>query len=497
MVVFKFVVSFAVICCSLLNSPVAHAQATYVEPSVAGQNWGSVDGLLMFRGNPQRNFYGTGPLPITRPPMAWRYPEKPMCASSCVGQKCTQWCGLGWTGQPAVKEYKDGKVEVIFGAYDRNVHFLDGITGKPVRKSFPTNDIIKGSVTIDPDNYPLIYFGSRDNKYRIVAFDSNEPRELWSMDGHDAKPRVWDDDWDGNGVIVNDYLFIGGENSWFYIVKLNRSYDRKGNVQVNPKKVFEFPAFSKELMELTGDRMMSIESSPVLYKDRVYFANSAGYVAGFDISRLDENIVEKVFEFWAGDDIDGTPVVDKDGYLYISVELELERNRSRTASATQVQNMGQLIKLDPYKESPPIGEQLITAEQHPNVVWNMHIPARKTGEKGGIWSSPAIDLERNILYVTTHPGDLKAVDTLSGKEIWSLKLGFHEWSSPILIGNHLLVGRCHKAGMQLFDVSDTSGPKSLWESRLPGGCVESTPAVWNGRIYVGARDGYFYSFAAE
>ena len=26
-----------------------------------------------------------------------------------------------------------------------------------------------------------------------------------------------------------------------------------------------------------------------------------------------------------------------------------------------------------------------------------------------------------------------------------------------------------------------------------GGCIESTPAVWKGRIYVGARGGRFYA----
>ena len=36
---------------------------------------------------------------------------------------------MGWTGQPAVWERPDGKTELIFGAYDRALHFVDAETG--------------------------------------------------------------------------------------------------------------------------------------------------------------------------------------------------------------------------------------------------------------------------------------------------------------------------------------------------------------------------------
>jgi hypothetical protein len=32
-----------------------------------------------------------------------------------------------------------------------------------------------------------------------------------------------------------------------------------------------------------------------------------------------------------------------------------------------------------------------------------------------------------------------------------------------------------------------------WEIPVATGCLESTPAAWNGRMYVGSRDGYFYA----
>jgi len=39
-----------------------------------------------------------------------------------------------------------------------------------------------------------------------------------------------------------------------------------------------------------------------------------------------------------------------------------------------------------------------------------------------------------------------------------------------------------------------NGPKELWKVQLEG-CVESTPTVFKGQIFVGARGGQFYALA--
>jgi hypothetical protein len=44
-----------------------------------------------------------------------------------------------------------------------------------------------------------------------------------------------------------------------------------------------------------------------------------------------------------------------------------------------------------------------------------------------------------------------------------------------------------------YDVSDTAvAPPELWSVPLEG-CIESTPAVWQGRLFVGTRAGRFYA----
>ena len=164
--------------------------------------------------------YGVGPVPRNDPRIVWRYPRAGnMCAPSRDETGVQTWCGIGWTGQPNVITRPGGRVEVRVGAFDRAYHFVDGASGRRVRPPLPTGDLAKGSATSDPDGYPLYYAGSRDNRLRVVALDRRRPTVLWSLDSHAGGPVVWNDDWDGAPLVVDGHLLVGGENSWFYVIR--------------------------------------------------------------------------------------------------------------------------------------------------------------------------------------------------------------------------------------------------------------------------------------
>ena len=132
---------------------------------------------------------------------------------------------------------EDGTIEVREGAYDGMYHFLDGMTGLPLRPPLATRDLAKGSATTDPDGFPLYYAGSRDGRFRIVATDRHASRlVLWSIDGATSVERpLRNDDWDGAALVVDDVLFEGGENGWLYVIRLHRRYDELGLVTVEPE----------------------------------------------------------------------------------------------------------------------------------------------------------------------------------------------------------------------------------------------------------------------
>ncbi|MDD9371427.1 MAG: hypothetical protein PV358_15005, partial [Acidimicrobiales bacterium] len=323
--------------------------ATTVPEVAAPASGFASPGLLTFRGSPTRSYYGEGPVP-TDPDVLWTYPGdgSGMCAESTVGDEVKTWCGSGWTGQPSVFE-RDGRTWVVFGAYDRKIHFVDYDTGEDIIPPFETGDIIKGSVTIDPDGLPIVYSGSRDNELHVIAFDRPEPTELWTLHADDVSPTKWNDDWDGSPLVLDDYLYEGGENSQFHIVKLNRSTGDDGLVQVAPELVFNAPGWDDELTASLDVRQndVSIENSVAYHDGVVYFANSGGLVQGWDVSGLPEGVEPtRVLRYWAGDDIDASIVIDDEGFLYVGVEKERGNARS--------EEVGQLIKLDPRQPDDPL-----------------------------------------------------------------------------------------------------------------------------------------------
>ncbi len=462
------------------EKPTYEETAVYNTESTSNKFEQKTKGLLMFRGTPYRNFYGTGPLNTIAPEMVWKYPNetsksnKPLCARSYVGTTSKVWCGSGWTGQPVVWERPDGITEIITNTYDKGIHFINAENGAQTRAPFYTGDIIKGTVTMDPDNYPLLYSGSRDNFYRIIALDRDVPTELWRIEAKKSDG-VWNDDWDPNGVILNDILYTGSENGWFHAIKLNRNYDSNGKVTVLPIEIFKYPTYGDGYIQKVGDDDLSVESSPLLVDNTIYIANSGGRILGFDISKIQEtNNAPVVFDFWTGDDTDATLVADDDGFIYSVSEYERMNEREK---------IGQILKLDPRKYTPGLDNSKDI------LVWGIPVP-KKRGMTGGLWATPAI--RDNHLYVPTNPGDLLLIDTDTGKIMDSVYIGTNAWSSPALIDNNLIVGTCEGKILN-FDISQDTLNK-VWEYKInSGSCIESSPAVWKGQIFFGARDGYIYS----
>jgi len=431
----------------------------------------------MFRGNLTRSWYGTGPVP-DQPQLLWRYPDTRMCGASTHRGEPKTWCGTGWTGQPVIWERPDGVTELMFGSYDKSVHFVDATTGQPTRPPFVTGDIVKGSVALDPDGFPLLYVGSRDNYYRILALDREVPTELWRRNAYDNRV-VWNDDWDGNPAIADDLMFLPAESGWFLVFRLHRAIGTDGLVTVEPEVLLEFPVFTDELLAVVG-REQSVENSPAVFDDTVYFANSGGRVVGLAIGDIEAGRgaeIVPVFDEWVGEDVDASIVLDAAGMLYVAIEQERFNERGR--------EIGQLIKLDPTRPESPL-------------VWSVEVPPRTPGDDGGLWATPALGSGSSdgMLYAATHPGELLAVDTETGEVTWRDEIGWHAWASPIIVDDTLVVGTDCLAGggLRAYDLSDPRRPKRRWNVALGGGCIESTPIMWNGRIYVGSRDGYFYAF---
>jgi outer membrane protein assembly factor BamB len=454
----------------------------WVDRRTVGQPWGTtVSGLLTFRGNPTNSWYGTGPVPTT-PEVKWRYPDTPMCSQSTDMGATTTWCGNGWTGQVVLWERPDGVTELMFGGYDRKFHFVDAATGENTREPIVTGDLVKGSPTIDPDGYPLVYFGSRDNYLRIVALDRGEAEVLWKFEANLSVEGRWNDDWDGAPRIVNDILFEGGENSIFYVWKLNRGYDADGKVTVDPVLLFKMPSWDDQLLEdlspaqWIGARWesTSIEDSVLVLEGRVYFGTSGGRVLGLDITNVADGVAPVVLDFFVGDDVDASIVADAEGMLYVSSEV-----KRHLPVALEV---GQLMKLDPSNPEDPWVWGAFSMTEYPY--------------EGGYFATPA--LGDGVLYAASNKGFLTVVDQATGEEIWHDTIGSTQntgpvhMSSPVVVDGHLLLAIA-SGYLRCYDLADPRTPVLEWEYKVGDGTLEATPALWEGTIYLASRDGYLYA----
>lgn len=448
------------------------AVATAPADAVVPDTWGSdtwVSGILTFRGRPDRSGHATGRLP-RKPAVLWRV--GPFCGASTDQQGTRQWCGTGWTGQPAIRPLAPGRAEVIFGAYDHALHFLDSRDGSDLRPPFETGDIIKGSVTLDPTGAPLLYTGSRDDFLRILRLDPEGATELWRLDGN-APDGIWNNDWDASPLILGDVMFQGGENGWIHVVRLNRGTDAQGRATVAPEMANRIPGFTDALFAAVGDRMASIESSAMATGGNVWFTNSAGLLQGYDIAALvagKDRAAALVMEWRTGDDTDATPVGGPDGAVYVAVEDERPPSPDKAAT-------GHLARLNPARPEAPLD-------------WSVTFPGTYQGD-GGLWATPA--LYRGHLYVQTHAGGLYTLNAETGAITQEWPMAAHGWSSPVVVGDALLVGSC-EGDLVAFSLADPAHPAELWRFRPPGaGCWESTPAVWDGVIYLGNRNGHVYA----
>jgi outer membrane protein assembly factor BamB len=170
-----------------------------------------------------------------------------------------------------------------------------------------------------------------------------------------------------------------------------------------------------------------------------------------------------VFRYWDGDDTDASVVIDDQGFLYVAIEKERPGPRN--------EEVGQLIKLDPRKNGP----------NDDPLVWSLKDPK-------GFWATPAI--HGDLLIQPGDSGKVYGVDRANGKIRWTKQLPGPTWSSPVVVDDTWIQGDC-AGGIHAYDVSNTKvPPPELWNVGVVG-CVESTPAMWGGRLFVGTRGGRF------
>jgi outer membrane protein assembly factor BamB len=111
-------------------------------------------------------------------------------------------------------------------------------------------------------------------------------------------------------------------------------------------------------------------------------------------------------------------------------------------------------------------------------------------------SSPAV--AHGVIYVGSWDHKLYALDTNTGKILWSAQTGDHITSSPAVVNGVVYVGSWdHKLYAFKADGCGQFACSPLWTSAPTGNSIFSSPVVDNGTVYVGSQDGKLYAYKAS
>ncbi len=439
----------------------------------------SLAGITTFRGSNYRDRASWGTIGAEPTKMSYKW------AVSIKG--LDDWSGVGWTGQCSIvrwpeetkqimnlypdKKAKSDLVEVIYATLDGHIYFLDLDDGSATRDAINVGAPIKGSLSVDPRGYPLLYCGQgipevhgKSVEIGTRVFSLIDGSVLFFLDGRDKSAlRHWYA-FDASPLIdgKTDTMLQPGENGIFYTVKLNTKYDpAAGTISVDPK-------VAKYLYKSKVSTRPGMENSVAVYNNYAYFADNSGLIQCVDV-----NTMQLMWAGDAGDDTDSTLVLEPeaDGIvaLYTANELDLR---------------GQRGNCNIRKANALTGEQIWVVNER---------VIRYNDDNGGAFATPALGKGSLGKYIyiqvarTEDGGTLLCIDKASGEVAWERSLKSYGWSSPVCVyadsGRGYVVVASSSGQMRLID--GLTG-ELICDIDMKSN-VEGSPAVFGNTLVVGTR----------
>jgi outer membrane protein assembly factor BamB len=478
------------------------------EPAKPAATDPDADGIKIatFLGDETRRYYGIGPVPETLN-VIWKanIGGGTTGGTTKAGGGLVTWYGTGWTGQPALVR-EGGRLCLIVGGFDHNLVKIDAETGEELW-AYEFDDVIKGSPTVFemPGTGKLaVVCGSRRGfprgmgdptiaPVRCVDFETGE--ELWRLPA--PRTKSYSRDADSSPVLIGDTLYVAVESGHVYAID---------PTQTEAWGEYRRPVIKAQQLLLGDKRAAShggnlvLESSPSVIGETLYASSGAGHVYGLRLGDL-----KLTWDYWIGSDIDGSPVTTTDGYILQAVEKQY------------ISAQGGVLKLDPRKDPAEALVWYFPTTDRSFVDWkggvigSVSVNDADVAAKGRPALAAFTAIDGNLYVVSQDETEGTATSPQGKADVPKAKLVFKDAiggaiSTPIMVDDHIVAAGYDATvhvyridyeaadGVALKDRSGKSWTVGVTEvaTFTGGGNYESTPIVWQGRIYLGSRDGYLY-----
>lgn len=482
-------------------------------------------GVTTYRGNNYRNEASWGTATISQGKLTLMDIDK---TTGTIGS----WGGSACTGQPLIVTWPDktrqnmktlydefrtktGFTEVIIASVDGNIYFMELSTGKKTRDPIKIGSPTKGTPSLDPRGYPVIYVGQGlnpqgsttecDDMYtRIYSLINGEmlykfgapkkdPVAYRSWQAYDASPLI---------DAATDTLIMPGENGVLYTVKLNTAYNEDaGTVSMAPDPIVKYAYTSTRNKSAYGGKgIYGMENSPVGWRNYLFFTDNIGMLQCVDL-----NTMQLVYANDLDNDSDVSMVLEEDGsnnklFLYTGCEYD-----DTVVNATSTSGTCYARKLD-----------ALTGEILWSTPFNVYTAINGSVD-GGILASPILGkkgttLEGLIIYTVSsyiktdgsRTALVVALDKNTGDIVWQVDMENSGWtpSSPVPVytedGQGYIVQCLYKGTIKLIraDKNSASVSDSINVSAAKGtdepNSFEATPVVFGNTIVVGSRSAHFF-----
>ena len=477
-----------------------------VFPEASAYYADNIKGILTFRGNNWRNASSVGTVNLTEYQFTKIWEVK--IGSLTKGGGSGSWSGCGWTGQPLIVQWpsetrrimnlrdwakeKENLVEVIYPTEDGNIYFIDLETGEQTRDTIKMNVPFKGTGSIDPRGYPLLYLGSGDQyendsqksrAFIISLIDGRVLYEFGKQGTDDFARRLWYA-YDSAPLIdaKTDTLIYPGENGILYTMKLNTRYDPAArSITVNPSDVVKFRYDCSNIYDGTdkadsAHKWQGYEGSAVAWNGFLYLSSNDGMFQCIDL-----NTMRCVWIADTQDDTNASPVLDvisdDEAYLYVGTSLHF--------TAVNSKGVAPFFKINAMtgKIEKTYGLTVETV----------------SGVSGGIQATAAVGRQgsniSDLVFVTIaryknkDAGILVALDKNTFEVRWEQTMDGYSWSSPAVVydtnGKGYVIQADSKGRITLYD--GASGDILRTIGTLTDSNFEASPAVFGNIIVVGCR----------